>query len=127
MSDDARHVDMEEALTDYSAKLREAGRLAHPSWKIVDYQNMETRNGIAFSCKVTANGRVVADVEQGGNGVSVPPQRRAGADVPSEGRRRAEHGPTAEEATEGVAEEGDRKSTRLNSSHVSESRMPSSA
>ena len=68
MSDDARHVDMEEALTDYSAKLREAGRLAHPSWKIVDYQNMETRNGIAFSCKVTANGRVVADVEQGGNG-----------------------------------------------------------
>jgi hypothetical protein len=68
MSDDARHVDMEEAMTDYTALFKEAARKVHPSWAITNYQAMETRNGMAFSCQLTANGNVVADVEQGGNG-----------------------------------------------------------
>jgi len=68
MTDEARHVDAEEALADYTAKYKEAGRMAHTSWTIAHYQTLETRRGVAFTCQLTVNGAVVADIEQGGSG-----------------------------------------------------------
>ena len=61
-------TDQHDALTDYTAMLKEGGRKAHPSWIIKDYEHTETRNGIAFTCQLEAAGVAVADVEQGGNG-----------------------------------------------------------
>jgi len=81
MTDHARHTDLEDAMADYSARLAEAGRLAHHSWKIEGYAAIETRNGVAFSCRLTVAGREVAFVEQGGNGgvteLSWTPEARA--------------------------------------------------
>ena len=68
MNDQARHVDLEEAMADYTARLKEAGRLAHTSWSIKDYQAHETRNGVAFVCTLHVAGVKVADVQQDGNG-----------------------------------------------------------
>jgi hypothetical protein len=68
MTDTPRHIDLEDAMADYTAKLAEAGRRIHPSWGVTGYKAFETRDGVAFSCTLTANGGAVADVEQGGHG-----------------------------------------------------------
>jgi hypothetical protein len=81
MSDQTRHTDLEDAMTDHTAMLKEGGRLAHASWKLEGYAAIETRDGVAFSCRLTAAGREVAFVEQGGNGgateISWTPEARA--------------------------------------------------
>ena len=68
MTDTPRHIDLEDTMADYTAKLAEAGRRIHPSWGVAGYKAFETRDGVAFSCTLTANGGAVADVEQGGHG-----------------------------------------------------------
>jgi len=55
-------------MAEYSAAITEAARRLHPSWGVRAYRDFETRNGIAFRCELTANGRVVAEVDQQGNG-----------------------------------------------------------
>ena len=52
----------------YVELIKEAGRLAHRSWRISDYQALETSRGIAFTCVLNVDATKVADVEHRGDG-----------------------------------------------------------
>lgn len=52
----------------YVELIKEAGRLAHRSWRISDYEYLETSRGIAFTCVLNVDATKVADVEHRGDG-----------------------------------------------------------
>ena len=52
----------------YVTLIKEAGRLAHRSWRISDYEYLETSRGVAFTCVLNVDATKVANVEHRGDG-----------------------------------------------------------
>jgi hypothetical protein len=52
----------------YVEMIKEAGRLAHRSWRVSDYDYLETSRGVAFTCVLNVDATKVADVEHRGDG-----------------------------------------------------------
>lgn len=75
----------------YVALIKEAGRRAHRSWRISDYEYLETSRGVAFTCVLKVNAENVAAVEHRGDGgdVRIDWTKKARADGTAE-RFRAE-------------------------------------
>lgn len=55
----------------YIALIKKAGRLAHRSWRISDYEYLETSRGVAFTCVLNVDAEKVATVEHRGDGGDV--------------------------------------------------------